>query len=210
MRPTKEDNRAMPLDTAPDLPPITLLLRRVTEGDRAALDQVYSSLYPDLRRVARARLHSQGRAESMNTTMLVHESFMRLVNVSGLRLEDRRHFFAYAAKTMRNVIIDAAREHQAECRGGGAVHVTLGGDDAQQVPDTRASEELIRVNDALLELETLDPELVQVVEMRYFGGYSEQEIADFQGVTERTVRRRWDKARAWLFVALGGTGAPAA
>lgn len=195
----------MPLDTAPDLPPITLLLRRVTEGDRAALDQVYESLYPELRRVARARLHSQGRADSMNTTMLVHESFMRLVHASGLRLEDRRHFFAYAAKTMRNVIIDAAREHQAERRGGGAEHVTLGGDDALQVADTSASDELIRVNDALLELEALDPELVEVVEMRYFGGYSEQEIAEYQGVTERTVRRRWDKARAWLYVALGGT-----
>ena len=196
----------MPLDTPPDLPPITLLLRRATEGDRAALDKVFESLYPDLRRVARARLHSQGRADSMNTTMLVHESFVRLVNASGLRLEDRHHFFAYAAKTMRHVIIDSAREYQAERRGGGAAHVTLAGDDALQVPDTRASEELIRVNDALLELETLDPELVQVVEMRYFGGYSEQEIADFQGVTERTVRRRWDKARAWLYVALGGTG----
>jgi RNA polymerase sigma factor (TIGR02999 family) len=185
----------MPLDTPPDLPPITLLLRRATEGDRAALDKV-----------ARARLHSQGRADSMNTTMLVHESFVRLVNASGLRLEDRHHFFAYAAKTMRNVIIDAAREHQAERRGGGAEHLTLGGEDSLQVPDTSASDELIRVNDALLELETLDPELVQVVEMRYFGGYSEQEIADFQGVTERTVRRRWDKARAWLYVALGGSG----
>jgi len=196
----------MPLDTAPDLPPITLLLRRVTEGDRAALDQVFESLYPELRRVARARLHSQGRADAMNTTMLVHESFMRLVNASGLRLEDRQHFFAYAAKTMRNVIIDAAREHHAERRGGGAEHMALDGDDALQVPDTSASEELLRVNDALLELETLDPELVQVVEMRYFGGYSEQEIAEMQGVTERTVRRRWDKARAWLYVALGGTG----
>jgi RNA polymerase sigma factor (TIGR02999 family) len=196
----------MPLDTPPDLPPITLLLRRATEGDRAALDKVFESLYPDLRRVARARLHSQGRADSMNTTMLVHESFVRLVNASWLRLEDRHHFFAYAAKTMRNVIIDAAREHQAERRGGGAEHLTLGGEDSLQVPDTSASDELIRVNDALLELETLDPELVQVVEMRYFGGYSEQEIADFQGVTERTVRRRWDKARAWLYVALGGSG----
>jgi RNA polymerase sigma factor (sigma-70 family) len=76
------------------------------------------------------------------------------------------------------------------------------------VADTSASEELLRINDALLELETLDPELVQVVEMRYFGGYSEQEIAEFQGVTERTVRRRWDKARAWLYVSLGGAGAP--
>ena len=196
----------MPLDTPPDLPPITVLLRRATEGDRAALDQVFESLYPDLRRVARARLHSQGRADAMNTTMLVHESFMRLVNVNNLRLEDRHHFFAYAAKTMRNVIIDAAREHRAERHGGGVEHVALGGDDGVDVPDTAASEELLRINDALLELETLDPELVQVVEMRYFGGYSEQEIAEMQGVTERTVRRRWDKARAWLYVALGGSG----
>jgi RNA polymerase sigma factor (TIGR02999 family) len=195
--------RFMPPDTPADLPPITLLLRRVTEGDRAALDQVFESLYPELRRVARARLHSQGRADAMNTTMLVHESFMRLVNASGLRLEDRHHFFAYAAKTMRNVIIDAAREHHAERRGGGADHTSLDADDAMQVADTHASDELLRVNDALLALEALDPELVQVVEMRYFGGYSEQEIAEVQGVTERTVRRRWDKARAWLYVALG-------
>lgn len=193
----------MPLDT-PDLPPITLLLRRATEGDRAALDEVFASLYPELRRLARARLHSQGRADAMNTTMLVHESFMRLVATSGLRLEDRRHFFGYAAKTMRNVIIDAAREHQADRRGGGAEHVGIDDDDAEQVPDTRASDELLRVNDALLELEALDPELAQVVEMRYFGGYSEQEIAEVQGVTERTVRRRWDKARAWLYLSLGG------
>ena len=196
----------MPLKNSSELPPITQLLHRATEGDRAALDQVFESLYPDLRRVARARLHSQGRADSMSTTMLVHESFMRLVSTSGLRLEDRHHFFAYAAKTMRNVIIDAAREYRAERHGGGAEHVSLDGDDVPQVPDTAASEELLRINDALLELETLDPELVQVVEMRYFGGYSEQEIADMQGVTDRTVRRRWDKARAWLYVALGGTG----
>ena len=194
----------MTLPTAPDLPPITLLLRRATEGDRGALDQVFESLYPDLRRVARARLHQQGRADSMNTTMLVHESFMRLVNTSGLRLEDRHHFFAYAAKTMRHVIIDAARAHLAERRGGGAEHVTLGAGNAGEVADTGVSDELIRVNDALQELESLDPELAQVVEMRYFGGYSEIEIADYQGVTERTVRRRWDKARAWLYIALGG------
>jgi len=199
----------MPLPTAPDLPPITLLLHRATQGDRGALDQVFESLYPDLCRVARARLRQQGRAESMNTITLVHESFMRLVRTSSLRLEDRRHFFAYAAKTMRNVIIDAAREHRAERHGGGAAHVTLGGDEALQVADRGASEELLRVNDALLELEALDAELAQVVEMRYFGGYSEQEIADFQGVTERTVRRRWDKARAWLYVALGGSDMPA-
>ena len=189
--------------TPSDLPPITVLLVQATQGDRAALDQVFASLYPDLRRVAHARLRQQGRADAMNTTMLVHESFVRLVGSHGLRLEDRRHFFAYAAKTMRNIIIDAAREHQAERHGGGAEHVTLE-DDALQIADRSASDELLRVNDALLELEALDPELAQLVEMRYFGGYSEQEIAEHQGVTERTVRRRWDKARAWLYVALGG------
>ena len=183
---------------------ITRLLRQAAVGDRAALDSVYASLYPELKRVARARLWQQGRGDGMNTTMLVHESFVRLVGAQGLRLEDRRHFFAYAAKTMRNIIIDSAREQLAERRGGGAEHVTLSGADAVQVMGDDAGGELMRVNDALHELEAVDPELAELVEMRYFGGYSETEIAELLGVAERTVRRRWDKARAWLFVALGG------
>ena len=186
-------------------PQITVLLQRAAGGDRAALDAVYVSLYPELKRLARARLRQQGRGESVSTTLLVHESFVRLVGARDLRLEDRRHFFAYAAKTMRNIIIDNAREHLAERRGGGAEHLTLGDadSDAMQVADTGASDELVRVSEALRELEMVDAELAEVVEMRYFGGYSEVEIAELQGVNERTVRRRWDKARAWLFVALG-------
>ena len=187
------------IDTAP---PITLLLGRAAAGDRAALDQVYASLYPELKRIARARLRVQGRGANASTTMLVHESFVRLVGARGLRLEDRRHFFAYAAKTMRNIIVDTAREHLAERRGGGAEHVTLGDAEAAQVADGRAGDDLVRVSEALRELERLDPELAELVEMRYFGGYGEIEIAELQGVTERTVRRRWEKARAWLFVAL--------
>lgn len=183
--------------------PITLLLQRAAGGDRAALDAIYASLYPDLKRIARARLRQQGRGEGVSTTLLVHESFMRLVGARDLRLEDRRHFFAYAAKTMRHIIIDSAREHLAERRGGGAEHVTLGGADAVQAAGTAASDALVQVNDALRELEAVDAELAELVEMRYFGGYSELEIAELQGVNERTVRRRWDKARAWLFVALG-------
>ena len=190
-----------PAETVPE---ITRLLRQAAVGDRAALDSVYASLYPELKRVARARLWQQGRGDGMNTTMLVHESFVRLVGAQGLRLEDRRHFFAYAAKTMRNIIIDSAREQLAERRGGGAEHVTLSGADAVQVMGDDAGGELMRVNDALHELEAVDPELAELVEMRYFGGYSETEIAELLGVAERTVRRRWDKARAWLFVALGG------
>ncbi|MGZ5266670.1 MAG: ECF-type sigma factor [Caldimonas sp.] len=183
-------------------PPITRLLQLAAEGDRAALDQIYQSLYPELKRVARARLRQQGRGDDMGTTTLLHESFLRLVNAAELRLVDRRHFFAYAARTMRNIIIDSAREHLAERRGGGAGHETLGGDAALQVADTSTSEELIRVSEALLGLEAVDPELAELVDMRYFGGYSESEIAELQGVTDRTVRRRWDKARAWLYVAL--------
>jgi len=197
-----------PQPAPPDaaLPEITRLLQQAAVGDRAALDAVYASLYPELKRIARSRLRQQGRADGINTTLLVHESFVRLVGARGLRLEDRRHFFAYAAKTMRNIIIDSAREHLAERRGGGAEHVTLGDAEASSVADTGASDQLVRVNDALHELETVDPELAELVEMRYFGGYSEAEIAELHGVAERTVRRRWDKARAWLFVALGSEG----
>ena len=198
-----EPPRSDALGAAAASPQITLLLQRAAGGDRAALDAVYASLYPDLKRIARSRLRVQGRGDSVSTTMLVHESFVRLVGARDLRIEDRRHFFAYAAKTMRNIIIDSAREHLAERRGGGAEHVTLGDADALQVAGSGASDELMRVNEALHELEAVDAELAELVEMRYFGGYTEVEIAELQGVTERTVRRRWDKARAWLFVALG-------
>jgi RNA polymerase sigma factor (TIGR02999 family) len=194
--------------TPPPQAPITELLHRVAGGDRVALDAVYASLYPDLKRIARARLYQQGNADSMQTTVLVHESFLRLAATPGAQLLDRKHFFAYAAKTMRGIIVDCAREQQALRRGGGAEHVTLSGEEAQAVSGPDTGEELLRINDALAGLEALDPELAQVVEMRYFGGYTEQEIAQLHGVTERTVRRRWDKARAWLYVALGGAPAP--
>lgn len=189
-------------------PPITRLLALAAGGDRQALDAVYESLYPELKAVARSRLRQQGRADQMNTTLLVHESFIRLVNARGLRLLDRHHFFAYAAKTMRHIIIDDARELLAERRGGGMARVTLGAE-AEAVADASAtnSAELLGIDEALRSLEKIDAELAELVEMRYFGGYSEIEVGELLGVTERTVRRRWDKARAWLYVALGkGTG----
>jgi RNA polymerase sigma factor (TIGR02999 family) len=198
-----------PADPAESALPITRLLRLAAEGDRGALDRIYAALYPELKRVARARLRQQGRGDDLGTTTLLHESFLRLVRASDLRLEDRRHFFAYAARTMRNIIIDSAREALAERRGAGAAHETLGGDAALQVADSGTSAELIRVSDALHDLEKVDPELAELVEMRYFGGYTENEVAELQGVTERTVRRRWDKARAWLYLALGEGGAAA-
>lgn len=188
--------------------PITELLQQVAAGDRAAIDAVFGALYPDLKRIARARLRQQGHGDGLHTTTLVHESFMRLVQARSLHLQDRRHFFAYAAKMMRNIIVDSAREHLAERRGGGAEHVTLSGDEVEAVAGDGADTDLVRVHDALRELEALDPALAELVEMRYFGGYDDLEIAELLGITDRSVRRRWEKARAWLYVALHDGGTP--
>jgi RNA polymerase sigma factor (TIGR02999 family) len=133
---------------------------------------------------------------------------MRLVQARSLQLQDRRHFFAYAAKMMRNIIVDSAREHLAERRGGGAEHITLSGDEVEAVAGEGADADLVRVHDALRELEALDPALAELVEMRYFGGYDDLEIAELLGITDRSVRRRWEKARTWLYVALQDGGAP--
>jgi RNA polymerase sigma factor (TIGR02999 family) len=203
-------------DSTSDKLPVTHWLQQARHGDRAALDRLVQALYPDLKRVARARLHQQGRGAGVETTTLVHETFLRLVMAKELRIEDRRHFFAYAARTMRHIIIDSAREMLADCRGGGQPHETLGGDASLAVADLSRSAELVRVNDALLALEAVDPALAQVVEMRYFGGYSDTEIAELQSVSSRTVGRRWEQARAWLYMnmsdgalgALGALGAP--
>jgi len=184
------------------IPTITGLLRQVEAGDRLALDRICDMLYPDLKRLARARLHGQGRAGNMATTTLVHETFIRLVGAGELSLADRRHFFAYTAKIMRNIIIDEARFWQSERRGAGAEHTTLSGADADAAVTTGSSD-MLRLHDALVTLEALDLELAQIVELRYFGGYDDAEIAGQLAIGERTVRRRWDKARAWLLVELG-------
>lgn len=182
-------------------PPITQLLRSVTAGDSAALGQLYASLYPELKRVAQAALYRQGRGESMQTTVLVHESFLRLLSSKDLRLQDRRHFFAYVARTMRSLIVDNAREQLALWRGGDVDHVTYSAEHVAHI--SLASDRMMRLDRALTDLSELDAELAELVEMRYFGGYTEREVAELWDVNERTVRRRWDKARAWLFVALG-------
>lgn len=188
--------------------PITQLLRDAAAGDRAAVDAVFGALYPDLKRIAHARLRQQGQGDGLHTTTLVHESFLRLVQARTLELADRRHFFAYAAKTMRNIIVDTAREHLAQRRGGGAEHVTLGDGDTLHPAADGGGEQLVALHDALRRLEALDPELAELVEMRYFGGYEDAEIAELLGITDRTVRRRWDKARSWLWVTLGDAQGP--
>jgi RNA polymerase sigma factor (TIGR02999 family) len=182
--------------------PLTALLQQAARGERDALDRVFAVLYPDLRRIAHARLRIQGGVAHLETTALVHESFLHLVDAAELTLADRKHFFTYAAKTMRNIVIDFAREHLAQRRGGGRALLQLNTSLAGSVPVADADGSLVALNDALQTLESLDPKLAQIVEMRYFAGYSEAEIAELTGLSERTVRRQWEKARAFLLATL--------
>jgi RNA polymerase sigma factor (TIGR02999 family) len=179
---------------------LTDLILRAQEGDDAALRRVFDAAYEDLREVARVRLSKGARVPMLDTTSLVHESFVRFASSGRLRVEDRRHFLRYASHVMRSVIVDFVRERQAERRGGDVAHVTL---DSQVLEAGSAGEnEILRVHEALEELARHDARMVQVVEMRYFAGMSEAEIATALGVTDRTVRRDWEKARLLLARAL--------
>jgi RNA polymerase sigma factor (TIGR02999 family) len=179
---------------------VTTLIHDVAARRPSARDALYAAAYPELRRLARARLRDGGRNTFLDTTALVHESYLRFLRAGQLRLDDRRAFFGYAGKVMRSVIVDAVRERQAERRGGGVGPVTLDTAAADGLPGGEA--EVLQVHEALLALEQAEPRLAQVVEMRYFGGYSELEIAQTLSLTERTVRRDWDKARLLLMAAL--------
>ena len=183
-----------------DMNRLTELIERVAAGEHAARDELFATAYADLRQLARSRLRDGGRNTVLQTTALVHESYLRFLSAGELRLQDRQAFFAYASKIMHSVIVDAVRERQAERRGGFAEDLTLDTQAADSLPSDEA--EILHVHEALLALEAAEPRLAKVVEMRYFGGYTEFEIAEALGLTERTVRRDWDKARLLLMTAL--------
>lgn len=179
---------------------ITELISQARAGDRAARDRLFASLYPELRRIAHARLSRHVRNTLMDTTMLVHECYLKLVQAQRLDAGDRLHFLAYAATAMRSIIVDVARAARAERRGGDAAHVPLDTSHADSV--AQAEDEIVDVDAALQDLARLDARLAQVVEMRYFGGMTDAEIGAVLGVTDRTVRRDWDKARLLLMAML--------
>jgi RNA polymerase sigma factor (TIGR02999 family) len=179
---------------------LTELLGRMQAGDPRASDALFTAAYAELHRLARARLRDGGRDAVLDTTCLVHESYLRFVHSGELRAEDRRAFFAYASQVMRSVIVNTVRDRIAEKRGGQARPLTLSTGLAARVAD--GEETVLKVHEALDDLEKADPRLAQVAQMRYFGGYSEQEIAETLGVTERTVQRDWEKARLILAATL--------
>lgn len=158
--------------------------------------ELFPNLYRDLRRLARSRLASGGRNTLLDTSALVNEAYLRMQRDTEARFNDREHFMAYAATTMRHVVIDFIRRRRTERRGGGAEHLTLDTRDAA-VSDPDA-DEAEAVHEALQTLAQIDAGLVRVVEMRYFGGFTDLEIAQAMGVTDRTVRRHWERARLLL------------
>lgn len=185
---------------------LTGLIRRAADGDADAADQVFAATYRDLIKLARFRLAGGGRNTLLDTTSLVHESYLRFANAGALRLEDRNHFLGWAGRVMRSVIVDMARRRTAARRGGPQARVTL----TTGLVDGRSgsADEILDVHEALDGLAAIDARLARVVELRYFGGLTETEIAQVLGVTDRTVRRDWEKARLFLREAL--TSRPAA
>jgi RNA polymerase sigma factor (TIGR02999 family) len=175
---------------------ITRLLEAVRNGQSGAIDQIVALTYQELRELAHQRLRRTPQITLLETGALVNECYLRLVKVGELNAGDRAHFLGYAARAMRSIVVDFARERQALRRGGNSPHLTVGTDIAD--PAAPAEEEVVRVDEALQELARLDPRLVQVVEMKYFGGLKSDEIAEALGIAERSVRRDWQKARVLL------------
>jgi RNA polymerase sigma factor (TIGR02999 family) len=181
---------------------IKALIAKVNAGEPGAQDALFSAAYGELRKLARSRLHDGGRNTCLDTTALVHESYLRFIKYGQLRSEDRRAFFDYASRVMRSVIVDTVRERQAQMRGGDLDRVTLNTQLVDGLP--AGEEELLRVNEALDALARSQPRLAKIVEMRYFGGYTDVEVAETLGLNEKTIRRDWDKARLLLTAMLGG------
>ena len=186
---------------------VTQLLAAWGGGDRQAADRVFVLLYDELRRLARHALASQRRKETLQTTALVHELYVRLVGSFRPSLDERRRFFGAAAKAMRRILIDHARERDALKRGGGLQRVSL--DEGTAAVDAQAAVALA-VEEALAVLELHDARLAELVELRFYAGFSVEEVAELLGISERTVKREWQKARALLSDRLAAGAAPEA
>jgi RNA polymerase sigma factor (TIGR02999 family) len=174
---------------------ITEALSRLRAGEAGALDRLVPLIYDDLRRLARRQLAGRGPRRTLDTTGLVHEAYLKFAGLRGAQWRDRGHFFAVAARAMRHVLIDYARGRRRHKRGGGQPHVTL---DETRIAVEEEAEHILALDEALTRLAGQEERLARVVECRFFAGLSEAETASALDVSERTVQRDWERARAWL------------
>ena len=183
---------------------ITQLLEEWSDGNQAALDELYPLVYEELHRLARRYMSREKKGHTLQTTALINEAYVRLVDQRNVHWANRSHFFAISAQIMRRILIDHARRHAYAKRGGGAHQVSLE-EAATVVPDQGL--DLVRLDEALKSLAEMDPRRSQVVELRYFGGLNNEEIAGVLKISENTVTRDWNMARAWLYQQLSGSAA---
>ncbi|HEU4596581.1 MAG TPA: sigma-70 family RNA polymerase sigma factor [Pyrinomonadaceae bacterium] len=180
---------------------ITRLLADWGRGDREALDRLAPLVHAELRGIARRQMSRERPGHTLQATALVNEAYLRLAGQDGFEYKDRAHFFAVCAQVMRHVLIDHARSHTRDKRGGGAVQVSLG--EAEAMDAGRAAD-LMALDEALKELEALDPQKGKIVELRYFAGLGIEETAEVLGISPTTVRREWRRAKAWLYRSMAG------
>jgi RNA polymerase sigma factor (TIGR02999 family) len=179
------------------------------KGDRAAADEAASRIYGELHRIASREMRRERRGHTLQTTALVNEAYLRLAAAGSLEIQSRGHFFAMASQQMRRILVDYARSAGAQRRGGGAIQIDL--DNARAGTEGRGLD-LLLLDESLAELERIEPRAAKVIELRYFGGYTDKEVVQALGVSLATVRRDWEFARSWLFRRMqgpGNTGSPA-
>ena len=174
---------------------VTQLLADWGKGDHSALDKLFPLVHLELRRIAQRQMSHERPGHTLQATALVNEAYLKLAGQQGFDWQNRAHFFAVCAQVMRHILIDHARAHARDKRGGGAIQVSL--NEALIAEDQAAH--IIALNEALSVLERLDPQKGKLVELRYFGGLSIEEAAELLNVSPRTVRREWQRAKAWLY-----------
>ena len=190
--------------TRPPQHNITQLLAKWRDGNQSALDELYPLVYDELHRLARRYMSRERKGHTLQTTALINEAYVRLVDQKNVHWANRSHFFAISAQIMRRILIDHARRHLYAKRGGGAQQVSL---EEVAAITPNASRELVRLDEALKSLAEMDPRRSQVVELRYFGGLNNEEIAGVLNISANTVTRDWNMARAWLYQQLSETTA---
>ena len=176
---------------------VTQLLADWSRGDKSALDRLFPLVHAELRRIARRQMNQERPGHTLQATALVNEAYLRLAGKQGFELQNRAHFFAVCAQVMRHILIDHARAHSRDKRGGSsAIRASL--DEADLIAAEQA-EEVIALDDALQSLERVDPQKGKIVELRYFGGLSIEQTAEVLNISPRTVRREWQRSKAWLY-----------